>query len=64
MDTYALEELWTEVGGLFPNYEIDFAMLWDLLLTGDVFGVLQEFISMLKTGITLEAQSVKAAVVF
>ena len=63
MDTYALEELWTEVGGLFPNYEIDFAMLWDLLLTGDVFGVLQEFISMLKTGITLEAQSVKAAVV-
>lgn len=63
MDTYALEELWLEIGGLFPGYEIDFEMLWNLLLTGDVFGAIQQFVWMLKTGVTVEVESVKAAVV-
>lgn len=63
MDTYALDGLWQELTGLFPEYEIDFDELMELLLTGDVFGVGKRFVQMLFTGIGMEMESVKTALI-
>lgn len=63
MDTYALDGLWQELAGLFPEYEIDFNALMEMLLAGDVFGVGKCFIEMLFAGIGMEMESVKTALV-
>ena len=63
MDTYALDGLWQELAGLFPEYEINFRELMELLLAGDIFGVGRRFFEMIVTGIGMEMESMRTALV-